>query len=87
MDGHRLVFELREDLVLFREAPGFVLREDQLVVLVDVEDAATSPDQLGFGSRLFLDPGRQTGGTGQVVSAAAVVDRNGHDVAPEWLAG
>ena len=87
MDGHRLAFELREALVLFREAPGFVLREDQLVVLVDVEDAATSPDQLGFGSRLFLDPGRQTGGTGQVVSAAAVVDRDGHDVAPEWLAG
>ncbi len=87
MDGHRLAFELREDLVLFREAPGFVLREDQLVVLVDVEDAAVSSDQLGFGSGRLLDPGRQTGGTGQVVSAAAVVDRDGHDVAPEWLAG
>lgn len=70
--------EKREDLVLFGEASDAVLREDQAIVLVDVEDPAVPADEFRFRAGRFLDPGRQTGGPRQVVSATAVVDRDRH---------
>lgn len=80
--GTRSAFELREDLVLFREAAGLVLREEQDVVLMDVEDAGAPLDELGFRAGLLPDPGRQTGGPRKVVSATAVVDGDGHFSSP-----
>jgi hypothetical protein len=68
-----------EYLVLFREAPGLVLREDESLALVDVEDAAGAAHELGIDAGLLLDLGRQTGGPGKVVSSSAVVDGDLHD--------
>ena len=67
-----------EDLVVFGEAPRRVLREEQLGVSVDVEDPVAAADQLGLDADLVADPGRQTGGPGEVVSTSAVVDRDLH---------
>ena len=43
------------------------------------EDAAAAADELTVDSELFLDFSRQTGGSREVVSNAAVVDPNVHD--------
>jgi hypothetical protein len=57
-----------------------VLAVDLLAVDGDVEDPAAPFDQLGFDVVLLLDSGRQTGGLWQVVSGAAVLDRDLHPV-------
>jgi hypothetical protein len=40
-------FELRGDLAGVREAAGFLLGEDELVIHGDLEDSAGSLDELG----------------------------------------
>lgn len=70
--------ELTEYLVGFRESPHFVFAEDQLAVNFYIEDTAAACNELRVGSGLFFDLGRQTGGTGKVVSFIAVSDRNRH---------
>jgi len=55
-----------------------VLGVDQHAVRADVEHAAAAFDQLGLDPEPLLDLGRQTGGLGQVASAAAVVDGDSH---------
>jgi hypothetical protein len=51
-----------EDLLRLRKASDLLLREDQLVIHDDVEDATVAPDQNRLDSQLALDLGRQTGG-------------------------
>jgi hypothetical protein len=65
---------------VLREAPELLLREDQLAVDRDLEDAAGAGDQLGTDLRLPLDRIRQTGGARLVVSNHAVFDRYLHRV-------
>jgi hypothetical protein len=56
--------QLRQHLVVLREAPGVVLRVDLLAVPVDVEDAAAALDELRLDAELVANSGRQTGGLG-----------------------
>jgi hypothetical protein len=51
-----------------------VLREEQLAVEADVEDAAAPLDQRGGDAGRLFDLGRQTGGARTVVSDDAVFD-------------
>ena len=67
-----------EHLAVFGESPHLVLGEDQLAIDGHVEDTAVSLHELDFTAELPLDLGRQTGGPGQVVSANAVLDGDGH---------
>jgi hypothetical protein len=67
-----------DDLALVGEASLVVFREDLLLPREDVEDASASADELRVFSELRLDLGRQTGGPGQVVSNAAVMDDDLH---------
>jgi hypothetical protein len=55
-----------------------VLREDEVAVDLDVEDPTPARDELGFDPVLGLDPARQTGGLGRVVSTRAVGDSDLH---------
>jgi hypothetical protein len=55
-----------------------VLGEDPLVVDGDDEDAAAAADDLRVDAQLSLDLSRQTGGSGEVVSNAAVIDSDVH---------
>jgi len=67
-----------DDLALGGKASRVVLGEDLRVVDADDEDAAAAADQLRFDAELLPDLSRQTGGSGQVVSNAAVVDSYVH---------
>jgi hypothetical protein len=55
-----------------------VFAEEELVVGGHFEDAAAAADDLAVDAELFLDFSRQTGGSGEVVSNAAVVDSDVH---------
>jgi hypothetical protein len=57
-----------------REAAQLFLGEDEVVSHGDLEDATAAANQLRLDAELLLDLGRQTGGTGVVVSARAVLD-------------
>ena len=57
-----------------REAAQLLLGEDEVVSHGDLEDPAAATDELGLDAELLLDLGRQTGGTGIIVSARAVFD-------------
>jgi hypothetical protein len=59
------------------KAACLLLGEEQLIVDGDLEDATRSFDELGFDAELLLDLLRQTGGAGEVVSDAAVLDDDG----------
>ncbi len=72
--------EFGDDLCLGGEAPLILLREDGLSVNADDEDAAAASNDLAVEAQLFLQRGRQTGGSGKVVSNAAVVDSDVHRV-------
>ena len=74
--------EQLDHLGVVREAAGLVLREDEVAVGDDVEDAAAAFDQLGLDTELALQPGLQTGGLGQVVSLHAVGDGDPHRAQP-----
>lgn len=63
----------------FRRKPSlFPLGEQLLVVGGDDEDAAAAANELAVEAQFLLDLSRQTGGSGKVVSNAAVVDSNVH---------
>jgi hypothetical protein len=55
-----------------------VLGEDLLVVHGDDEDPAAAADELRLEAELLFDFSRQTGGSREVVSDAAVVDAYFH---------
>ena len=55
-----------------------MLREQQLTIDSDVEDAAAAGFQLGVDPEGLLQFGRQTGGCGLVVSDRAVLDVDLH---------
>jgi ABC-type phosphonate transport system ATPase subunit len=67
-----------QNLVVFREAPGLVFAVDEPAIGLDVEDAASTLDELCVEAVFALDGGRQTGGPGVVVSLHAVRDADLH---------
>jgi hypothetical protein len=67
-----------DDLMLFGESTGGVLRKHQVSIHQDVEDAVVTLDQLGLDSEFLREPGPQTGGLRKVVSTHAVRDRDMH---------
>jgi hypothetical protein len=73
------VFDQLHDLPRLRVAPEGLLREDQVAVHRDLEDATGGGHQpkLGVGNFL-LQLNRQTGGSGLVVSDDAVLDDDPH---------
>ena len=56
--------------------------EDERPVRLDIEDTTRALDQLGPVAELILDDVRQTGGSRQIVSLAAVGDADLHVAAP-----
>jgi hypothetical protein len=70
--------QLLDDLALGGEAALFFLGEELPVIGGDDEDAAGAAHELGLDAEVLPDLGRQTGGAGEVVSNAAVVDSNVH---------
>jgi hypothetical protein len=68
--------ELVEDLAFGRKAAFLFFREELLVPDADDEDAAAAADEIAFETECLFDGGRQTGGSGEVVSNSAVVDSN-----------
>jgi hypothetical protein len=73
------------DLSGHGEAAGLLLREHQVAIHLDVEDAARSLDQVRTDAEPLLQLVRQTGGTGQVASRHAVLDADvfrHNDVSP-----
>jgi hypothetical protein len=70
--------EFFEDLALGREASFVAFREDHLPIDGDDEDSAAAADDLAVDVELSFDLSRQTGGSGEVVSNAAVVDSYVH---------
>ena len=71
--------EAAQDLVQLGEAPGLVLRPDQVAIHHDVEHALVTLDQHGFYAAILANGGCQTGSLRQVVSNHAVGDRDVHD--------
>jgi hypothetical protein len=61
-------------LSVVRESTGASFRVDQLTVDFHFEDTVLALDQLGLEIESLSDIGRQTGGTGVVVSDDAVFD-------------
>jgi hypothetical protein len=57
-----------------------VLREHQLAIGCDVENAAAALLELGLDAELLPDLARQTGGAGLVASGGAVSDRDAHSL-------
>jgi hypothetical protein len=76
--GSPAIAQALEDLFGLRIAARLVLREDQLAVEDDVEDAAVAANQLGDDAGLPFDLGRQTGGPGEIVSTSAVGEGDLH---------
>ena len=71
-------FDQVEDFLVFGEAAHVLLAPDLGAVDVDVEDPARTLDQFGLDLERLLQCVRQTGGSGQVVSLAAVLDADLH---------
>src|SRR5438270_6873286 len=72
--------QLIEDLFFGGETSLGVLVEEQLIVRRHFEDPAAAAHDLAVDAELFLDLSRQTGGSREVVSNAAVIDSNVHGV-------
>ncbi len=70
--------DLVEHFVVLREPPNVALVPDLFALDVYVEDSARAFDQLGLDPKLLLDRLRQTGGSREVVSLSAVLDRDVH---------
>jgi hypothetical protein len=66
--------DLALDLAGLGEAAQLLLRKDQIVTDGNLKDAAAALDQPGLDAELPFDFGRQTGGTGIVVSTGTVLD-------------
>ena len=80
MSGRGTALQRIDDLALRGEASLVVLGEDLLGVDGDDEDAAAAADELRLDAELFPDFSRQTGGSREVVSNAAVIDPYVHIV-------
>jgi hypothetical protein len=52
---------------------------DHLVIDCHDEDTAAAANELAVDTEVLLDLSRQTGGSGKVVSNAAIVDSNVHE--------
>jgi len=73
------VVDRGEHLIVLGVPPELFLREDQLAIRDDLEPPAGGLDQLDMGRAVpFLECGRQTGGSGTVVSDDAELDRDIH---------
>lgn len=71
--------KLRDDLVVGRESPRLLLREDELSVVADLERSAPGLDQLDLDPReRRFQCSLQTEGLGCVVSGYAVLDGHAH---------
>ena len=71
--------EERQDILGLRVAPEHRLREDELAVEVDVEDASRAGhdlERVDLVLHLLENPHRQTGGVRQRASGNAVLDAN-----------
>ena len=69
-----------DHFVVLRESPGFVLREDHLIIDNDVEDAIATLNERRVDAERLPDAGRQTGGLGAVLSPPAIGDRDSQAV-------
>jgi hypothetical protein len=67
-----------ENLALSRESSLVAFREDLFPIDRHDEDASAAADDLAVDRIFSFDLSRQTGGSGEVVSNAAVVDSNVH---------
>ncbi len=74
-----IVFQLRDDFIVFRKNSGVVLRVNLLAFGDDIEDASAAFDQLALDTCRCSHCIRQTDGFGRVVSLDAVRDGNVHD--------
>ena len=77
--------QLRENLLVLGEPPGFVLAVNQPAVHLYVKDPTGSLNQLTVDAVPLLDRGCQTGSLRQVVSFPAVLDADSHSCAPDFL--
>ena len=64
--------------MVFGESTDVLLGPDLGAIDVDVEDPARALDELGLDLKRLLQCVRQTGGSGKVVSLAAVFDADFH---------
>jgi len=67
------------DLAGVGETADPVFRKDHVAVDLDVEDTSAALDQVHISSELVFQISRQTGGSWEVVSFHAVLDRYVHD--------
>lgn len=68
---------------MIREPSCVMLREHELAVGDDIENAAMAFHEFDVEAELVADFGRQTGGLRQVASSDAIGDRNLHG--SRWL--
>lgn len=64
--------DLVENFILFGKSPFLKFGKNQPAINFDFKNAAATLNQFGVDTGLFLDPGRQTGGLGQIISFSAV---------------
>jgi hypothetical protein len=76
-----------EERFLVGELPRGLFGIHKMAVNGNFEDTSAGPDQLCLGPKPGLDLGRQTGGSGLVVSNPAVFDGYFHELPPVVLAG
>lgn len=74
------VGDLVDDLVVFGEPARVVFRPDLRAIDVYVEHAPGTFDELGRDAEALFECIRQTGGLGEVVSLAAILDAEFHRV-------
>jgi hypothetical protein len=72
-------FDFLYDLSFRGEATFFVFGEDLGVPDGDIERSAGTADELRVDVEFFFERGRQTGGSGEVVSDYAVFDDHVHE--------
>jgi len=73
-----------DDFALVGKTAGLMFGIDELSVQDHIENPVRAFDELRLGAELFFDPGRQTGGFGQVVSRHAVGDGDPHFYFPPF---
>jgi hypothetical protein len=69
-----------EDLALGWKTAFVAFRENLVPIDGDDEDSSATADDLAVDAEFSFDLSRQTGGSGEIVSNAAVVDSNVHVV-------